>query len=306
MGFLQGGAFRLFRVAGIDVFLHWSWILIAVYVIESGQNDAREIALAAAVYVTTFAIVLLHEFGHAFACRSVGGLAEQIILWPLGGIAFSMPPPRAGAVLWTIAAGPLVNVALLPVTWGAVAIAGHFGLQQTHAGAFDYLSYVAQVNTALLLFNLLPVYPLDGGQIVQSLLWFAVGRANSLRIAGSIGMAIGALVAVASLLLGELFLMVMALFVTLQAWNGIRQGNFIRELEALPRREGLHCPSCHESPVVGEFWSCPRCRQAFDIFERNGFCPHCGHRAKQAICPHCGRVGPLGGQAEPEVEAQLA
>ena len=71
-------------------------------------------------YLALFAIVLLHEFGHALACRQVGGKANQIVLWPLGGVAYVAPPPRPGATLWSIAAGPLVNVALAPVLIGAL------------------------------------------------------------------------------------------------------------------------------------------------------------------------------------------
>ncbi len=70
-------------------------------------------------YLALFLIVMLHEFGHALACRQVGGTANQIVLWPLGGVAYVDPPPRPGATLWSIAAGPLVNVALLPVLFGA-------------------------------------------------------------------------------------------------------------------------------------------------------------------------------------------
>ncbi len=305
MGFLQGGAFRLFRVAGINVFLHWTWILGALYVVKWGENDPGKIALNAAVYVTLFAIVLLHEFGHAFACRSVGGLAERIILWPLGGIAFASPPPRPGAVLWTIAAGPLVNVALLPVTWGAFAAASAAGWEQTNAAVFNYLFAVAQVNTGLLIFNLLPVYPLDGGQIFQSLLWFAVGQANSLRIAGVIGLLIGGLFTVGLGYVGDWFGLALALFVTMQAWNGVKRGNMIAKLESLPRREGLRCPNCHNSPVIGEFWLCQGCRQPFDIFERHGLCPRCGHQARHAPCPHCGRLGPIGAERGGSVEATL-
>ena len=66
-------------------------------------------------YLALFVIVLLHEFGHALACRQVGGQADQIVLWPLGGVAYVAPPPRPGATLWSIAAGPLVNVVLVPV-----------------------------------------------------------------------------------------------------------------------------------------------------------------------------------------------
>jgi len=305
MGFLQGGAFRLFRVAGIDVFLHWTWFLIAMFVVESGHNDAKATAISAAVYVTLFGIVLLHEFGHAFACRSVGGLAERIILWPLGGIAFASPPPRAGAVLWTIAAGPLVNVALIPVTFGTLTVLEATGWGAAHPDFMGYLREVTWLNAGLLFFNLIPVYPLDGGQIMQSLLWFVVGRANSLRIAGAIGVVIGGLTAVAMVYLGQWFGMVMAMFVTLQAWNGLQQGNLLHKLDALPRRHEVHCPNCHESPFIGELWLCQGCRQPYDIFARHGLCPRCGHQARHAPCPHCGRLGPIGAQRDGAVEATL-
>ena len=71
--------------------------------------------------------MLLHEFGHALACRQVGGVANRIVLWPLGGIAYVNPPPRPGAVLWSIAAGPLVNVALVPITLGLYVWSGMGG-----------------------------------------------------------------------------------------------------------------------------------------------------------------------------------
>ena len=74
-------------------------------------------------YLALFAIVLLHEFGHALACRQVGGRAEQIVLWPLGGVAYVDPPQRPGATLWSIAAGPLVNVVLAPLLIGSYWLA---------------------------------------------------------------------------------------------------------------------------------------------------------------------------------------
>src|SRR6266436_5924548 len=109
------GSLRLFRVAGIDLFLHWSWFLVAFYGISTRAKDYSSLVWPVLDYLTLFAIVLLHEFGHALACRQVGGKANQIVLWPLGGVAYVSPPPRPGATLWSIAAGPLVNVALLPV-----------------------------------------------------------------------------------------------------------------------------------------------------------------------------------------------
>src|SRR5215831_16480327 len=112
------GSFRLFRFAGIDVFLHWSWFLVAVWQIQGGLGLYSSQVWSALQYVALFLIVLLHEFGHALACRSVGGEANQIVLWPLGGVAYVNPPPRPGPFLWSIAAGPLVNLLLVPVTVG--------------------------------------------------------------------------------------------------------------------------------------------------------------------------------------------
>jgi Zn-dependent protease len=107
------GAIRLFRVAGIDVFLHWSWFVVAVFEINGRARTYSSFAFNVYEYFALFLIVLLHEYGHALACRQVGGAADRIVLWPLGGVAYVNPPPRPGATLWSIAAGPLVNVVLL-------------------------------------------------------------------------------------------------------------------------------------------------------------------------------------------------
>ena len=81
------GSFHLFNLAGIDVHLHWSWFLVAVYQISSRPDDYSTPVWKVAEYLSLFLIVLMHEFGHALACRQVGGTADQIVLWPLGGVA---------------------------------------------------------------------------------------------------------------------------------------------------------------------------------------------------------------------------
>src|SRR4051794_23752449 len=126
----MAGSFRLFRVARITVSLHWSWLLVAGFELQSRAGAYASQVWNVAEYLALFAIVLLHEFGHALACRSVSGRAEHIVLWPLGGVAFVAPPPRPGAWLWSIAAGPLVNVVLLPVTFGAYHVAKAQGLPE--------------------------------------------------------------------------------------------------------------------------------------------------------------------------------
>jgi tetratricopeptide (TPR) repeat protein len=149
----------------------------------------------------------------------------MIMLWPLGGVAFVQPPARPGAVLWSIAAGPLVNVLLVPVTIGAIVIAsaGRWGL--LYPDFMRFLISIAVINIVLLLFNLLPIYPLDGGQILHALLWFVIGRARSLMVSGFLGLVTAAGVIVLALVrLQDRWLALVALFVAWQAWRGFRLG----------------------------------------------------------------------------------
>src|SRR6476659_10667822 len=167
---MQGGTLRLFRFAGITVFLHFSWFIMAAYQLTERSHNYSSAIWAVYEYLSLFGIVLLHEFGHALACRQTGGEADRIVLWPLGGIAFVNPPPRPGAVLWSIAAGPLVNVALIPIFGMLVFFARqNAGLSPDLQHLFEAIRFV---NYGLLIFNLLPIYPLDGGQILRALLWF--------------------------------------------------------------------------------------------------------------------------------------
>ncbi len=156
---------------------------------RSGARQGRYSSLAwnALEYLALFAIVLMHEFGHALACRQVGGKADTIMLWPLGGVAYVSPPSRPGAMLWSLAAGPLVNVALMPLLYAAVLASGSLGLAQTMPDAYQLIKTVFDINVVLLAFNILPIYPLDGGQILRSLLWYVVGRARSLAAATVLG-----------------------------------------------------------------------------------------------------------------------
>src|SRR6185369_8768093 len=193
------GSIRLFRLAGIDVFLHWSWVLVALYQIQRRAKGYPSVLWPAMEYLALFGIVLMHEFGHALACRSVGGQANQIVLWPLGGVAYVAPPPRPGATLWSIAAGPLVNVVLLPILTVLRVLSRSLGWAESMPDAHALLRAVWLINLVLLLFNLLPIYPLDGGQILRSLLWFVLGRARSLMVAVIIGFAGVAVLVLAAL-----------------------------------------------------------------------------------------------------------
>jgi Zn-dependent protease len=232
MNTLTAGSIPLFRIAGIQVYLHWSWLLIAYFEIANRVNRYQSMTWNVIEYLALFGIVLMHEFGHALACRQVGGQANRIMLWPLGGVAFVQPPPRPGALLWCIAAGPLVNLVLTPITVMAYLFARSAGLGADYPDFEQFLLSIAIINFVLLVFNLLPIYPLDGGQILQALLWFVIGQARSLMAAGIIGLVGAAGIIVLTLaVFQDRWLVVVAFFVGWQAWRGFRVGIKLQQLQ---------------------------------------------------------------------------
>jgi Zn-dependent protease len=288
----HSGSVRFFRFAGIQVFVHWSWFVVAVLQISRTRNYESP-AWSVLQYIALFAIVTLHEFGHAFACRQTGGKAEEIILWPLGGVAFVQPPMRAGAQLWSIAAGPLVNVALVPVFFGLLWARRTVGWGLDNADFGRFLVELVWINGGLLVFNLLPIYPLDGGQIVRSALWFFVGRARSLQIAAVLGF-----IGVAGLLglaiwQESFWIGIMAFFAGQRCVVGFRESQALRALERLPRHSGFACPTCHEPPPGGPIWLCGNCRNRFDTFSTHAVCPHCGAVHPTTTCIFCGSSHPI-------------
>ncbi len=218
------GSIRLFRFQGIEVFLHWSWFAVAFYTLSQRNEEYASVYWNVAEYLSLFLIVLLHEFGHSLACRSTGGSAEQIVLWPLGGVAYVAPPQRPGAQLWSIAAGPLVNVVLAPFLFGALWWAGKSDVSPDF---HSWLFTVNLINATILGFNLLPVYPLDGGQILRSLLWYFMGPANSLLVATVIGFLGGLGFVAYGVIEGSMWTVVMAAFLL---FNCYRSFVFARQL----------------------------------------------------------------------------
>src|SRR5262245_43206050 len=97
-------AFRLCRLFGTDVFIHWSWFLAAFFLIRDRPVHYTSRVWDVVEYLGGFGLVLLHKLGHVWACRRLGGAADRIVLWPLGGLAFVALPPRPGPTLLTTAA----------------------------------------------------------------------------------------------------------------------------------------------------------------------------------------------------------
>jgi Zn-dependent protease len=283
----------LFRVAGITVSLHWTWLVVAYIELSGRAGDYPSLAWNIAEYLALFGIVLIHEFGHALACRQVGGQADSIVLWPLGGVAYVNPPPRPGAVLWSIAAGPLVNVVLVPVTVGLWIFSGMAGWHEDYPDLANFITALAFMNGLLLAFNILPIYPLDGGKILYALLWFVIGRARSLQVVSITGFLGAAALIGVSVKFGNRWLIIMALFIAFQAWAGFQQAGILRRRLEMPRHVGFICPTCGMAPPCGSFWRCGQCGVAFDTFDFQSQCPNCHERFAETGCPECGRSHPM-------------
>ncbi len=196
------GSIPLFTAFGIRVRVHmWLLFFIASTIIFTHAKN-YDLQTRVTSMGMLFSIVLLHEFGHCFAARSVGGTAEDIMLWPLGGLAFTHPPRQPWPTFVTVAGGPLVNVLICLVCAIGVWAVGHrfisfnpfnvlddaYFFRQSHNLFCYYLVWIYEISYILFLFNLLPIFPLDGGQMLQTALWPKLGHYRATTISYVVGM----------------------------------------------------------------------------------------------------------------------
>ena len=190
------GSVPLFTVFNIRVRMHASLLIVVAWeLLVSELPHGMGVGNAMTFGVVLFGIVLLHEFGHCFAARRVGGDANEVILSPLGGAAFVDAPNRPWPQLITAVGGPAVNVIICGVTYAAMRLIvvlvphAHFTLNPLIVGGvYSYLAWIFAISLGLLIFNLLPIYPLDGGRILQCLLWFKLRFYRATLITCMVGM----------------------------------------------------------------------------------------------------------------------
>ncbi len=192
--------FKIGRIFGVDVAIHPSWFLVLGFFAYSlatgffpraypGWGAAANWTTAIVATLLLFVSVLAHEFGHALVARSQGIPVRNITLFVLGGVAqLEREPDSPGHEAWMAIAGPLVSAAIGGVTLGAAYLLP--GPEQVVA----VLAYLGVANLALLAFNLLPGFPLDGGRVLRALLWrltHDVVRATRWAARGRAGVRLG-------------------------------------------------------------------------------------------------------------------
>ncbi|MEX0790958.1 MAG: site-2 protease family protein, partial [Actinomycetota bacterium] len=173
-------SFTLLRVRGIRIGAHWSWLVVFSLITMSlardvfpftypGLNGRTYLVMAVISALTFFVCILLHELGHAFQALKEGMKISDITLWLFGGVArFEGRFPSAGAEFRIAAAGPAVSVLLAGLLALSTWMGARMGLPLQVGGVLDYL---ARINIAVVIFNLIPALPLDGGRILRAALW---------------------------------------------------------------------------------------------------------------------------------------
>jgi Zn-dependent protease/CBS domain-containing protein len=207
------------RIFGVPVRLHFTFILLLVFLLVAGVG-ANQSGASTAVYVLAlFASVLLHELGHALVARLYGIRTVEIVMFPIGGVSRPERQPAAREELWIALAGPTVNLLIALALLGWLAYTNGFvSLEQLRQPTDANLAErIAFGNLLLWLFNLLPAYPMDGGRILRSVLALKLPVEQATRLAAGAGQMLAMLIGMAGLLWGNFMLVFVALFVYLGA-----------------------------------------------------------------------------------------
>lgn len=186
-------SYRIARVAGIDVRIHATFLLLLAFWGWQGYTEGgRQGAIDQVVFVSfLFLCVLLHEFGHAFAARGYGIRTPDITLLPIGGVARLERMPQNGMQELVIAiAGPMVNVAIAAVLWLSLGEPARLMSGEFRSGMQELAFNLLYANLFLVVFNLIPAFPMDGGRVLRAFLSFWMPHATATKIAARVGQGI--------------------------------------------------------------------------------------------------------------------
>lgn len=264
------------RIAGIDVKIHATFFLLLAFIaFLNHKSGGPAAAIDGVIFVSlVFLSVLLHEFGHAFAARRYGIRTPDITLLPIGGLArLERIPENPKQELVIAIAGPLVNVAIAAVLWSYLGLTSEL----PHPAHIEHVGVslpkrLLLANLVLIVFNLIPAFPMDGGRVLRAFLAMRMEYARATNIAATIGQGIAFLLGAFGLLSNPPLpmLVLVAVFVFLGAGQeaslaqlrtasvGLRVSSaMVTHFQSLPRHASLHQAvdalletSQHEFPIL--------------------------------------------------------
>ncbi len=184
-------SYTIGRIAGTEVKVHVTFLLLLAWIAYSGYRDAGTAAAVAdtVFFVLFFLCVVLHEFGHIAMARRFGVRTPDVILLPIGGVArLERIPEEPRQELLIALAGPAVTVGIILLLLLVVLVTGQpLLLRDPLAAQVPFAVRLLMVNVVVLVFNLIPAFPLDGGRVLRALLATRLGLVRATRIAGTIG-----------------------------------------------------------------------------------------------------------------------
>lgn len=223
---------KIGKLAGIDVFVHFTFFLLLAWIAFVHYSQSESIAAAVtgiAFILIIFACVVLHELGHALTAKKYGIKTRDIILLPIGGVArLEKMPDKPIQELWVALAGPAVNVIIAAILAVYLYITNSFTpISQLAAASGSFVERIMAVNIFLVVFNMIPAFPMDGGRVLRAILATRLSYAKATQYAGTLGQVIAALFGIVGLLYNPLLLLI-AFFV----WIGAAQETKLTQMKS--------------------------------------------------------------------------
>jgi len=239
-------SWKLAQVAGIGIYVHWTFFLIIGWIVMIRLNEGATAAgvLEGVVFILAlFACVVLHELGHALTAKRFGIQTRDITLLPIGGVARLERMPEEPMQEFLVAlAGPAVNVVIAAILGGVLWLSrGPSGFVLESLQRTDFLMNLLVVNVFLVLFNLLPAFPMDGGRVLRAILTHFTGDyVAATQVAASVGQMMAILFGITGLfVIYNPFLVFIALFVYLGAQEEAHMVQMRSLFRGIPVREAM-------------------------------------------------------------------
>ncbi len=234
-------SWRIARIAGVDIYMHATFVLLLAWValtpLLHGQGGFEAVA-GVGLMVSVFALVVLHELGHALAARRFGIRTRDITLLPIGGVSrMERIPDDPRQELLVAIAGPAVNVALALLLFCALAaMGGSLGVAELRVPGAPFVAKLMWINVGLAVFNMIPAFPMDGGRVLRALLATRMSHVRATDVAARVGRGLAVAFGLAGVVFNPMLILI-ALFV----WMGATQEAVVE-----------HVRSSLETVTVGE------------------------------------------------------
>ncbi len=223
---------KIGKLAGIDVFIHFTFFLLLAWIafVYYNQSGSVNAAVAGIFFILViFGCVVLHELGHALTARKFGIQTRDIILLPIGGVArLEKMPDEPRQELYVALAGPAVNIVIAAALGVFLYITeGFTPLSQLAGASASFAERIMAVNIFLVIFNMIPAFPMDGGRVLRSVLAMRLPYAKATQYAATLGQGIAVLFGIFGLFFNPLLL-----FIALFVWIGAAQETKITQMKS--------------------------------------------------------------------------